>query len=187
MWLNTMWLHTYLWLKLVTYGLSVISKIEFNNFCSSNNVYMLFYKRSVCQKHLRGIGLVPMDATCWVSWGEGIKLHIQHVPPEDLFRCLHSSIFVTFFNRWPLSPAASRVSWCWSCFVCSGLTYKIWSEGGAYMYIYCVVCHHVIAAPYVRRVGVSLHTVTLLMTIQNVQWTMSSLYSLKLFLLLEVF
>ncbi len=24
-------------------------------------------------KHLRDIGLVPMDAACWVSWGEGIK------------------------------------------------------------------------------------------------------------------
>ncbi len=44
----------------------------------------------------------------------------------------------------------------------------------------CVVCYCVIAAPYVRSV-VSLHTVTLLMTIWNTQWTISSLYSLRLF------
>ncbi len=48
------------------------------------------------------------------------------------------------------------------------------------MYIYCVVCYRVIAAPYVRSV-LSLHTVTLLMMIRNAQWTMSSLYSLKYF------
>ncbi len=50
-----------------------INKIEFNHFCNSNTVYMLFYKRSTWWKHLRVIGLVPMDATCWVSWEEGIK------------------------------------------------------------------------------------------------------------------
>ncbi len=42
------------------------------------------------------------------------------------------------------------------------------------MYIYCVVCYCVIAAPYARSVVVSLHTVTLLM-IRNTQWTVSSL------------
>ncbi len=41
-----------------------ITKIEFNHFCNSNAVYMLFYKRSTRWKHLRGVGLVPMDATC---------------------------------------------------------------------------------------------------------------------------
>ncbi len=41
-----------------------ITKIEFNHFCNSNTVYMLFYKRSTRWKHLRGIGLVPMDAIC---------------------------------------------------------------------------------------------------------------------------
>ncbi len=34
------------------------------------------------------------------------------------------------------------------------------------MYAYCVVCYHVIAAPYVKSV-VSLQTVTLTMTIRN--------------------
>ncbi len=50
-----------------------ITKIEFIYFCNSNTVYMLFYNRSTWWKHLSGIGLVPMDAACWVSWGEGIE------------------------------------------------------------------------------------------------------------------
>ncbi len=37
------------------------------------------------------------------------------------------------------------------------------------MYIYCVACYRVIAAPCVTSVVVSLYTVTLLMTIQNGQ------------------
>ncbi len=41
-----------------------ITKIEFNHFCNSNTVYMLFYKRSTWLKHLRGIVLVPIDTTC---------------------------------------------------------------------------------------------------------------------------
>ncbi len=35
------------------------------------------------------------------------------------------------------------------------------------MYVHCVVCFRVIAAPYVRSVVVSLHTVTLLMMMRN--------------------
>ncbi len=50
-----------------------ITEIEFNHFCSSNTVYMLFYKRSTWWKHLRGNQLVPMDAACIVSWAEGIE------------------------------------------------------------------------------------------------------------------
>ncbi len=41
-----------------------IPKIEFNHFCNSNTVCMLFYKRNTRWKHLMGIGLVPMNATC---------------------------------------------------------------------------------------------------------------------------
>ncbi len=43
------------------------------------------------------------------------------------------------------------------------------------MYVYCVVCYHVIADTYVRSVVMSLHTITLLTTIWNAQWIMSSL------------
>ncbi len=47
-----------------------INKIEVKKIYYSNTVYMLFYKR---WKRLKAIGLVPMDATFWVSWGEGIE------------------------------------------------------------------------------------------------------------------
>ncbi len=47
------------------------------------------------------------------------------------------------------------------------------------MYIYCVVCYHVIATPYLRSVFVTLDIVTILITIQNSQWTIHSTYSLK--------
>ncbi len=49
----------------------------------------------------------------------------------------------------------------------------------------CVVCYCVIAAPYVRSV-VSFHTFTVLMTIMNAQWTMSSIYSLNVFLSVSI-
>ncbi len=48
------------------------------------------------------------------------------------------------------------------------------------MYIYCMVCYCVKAAPHVSVV-VSLHTITLLMMNENAQWTV------KLSLLHEVF
>ncbi len=50
-----------------------------------------------------------------------------------------------------------------------------------YMYAYCVVCYWVIAASHVRSVLISLQTITLLMMIQNAQWTMSFIYSRKCF------
>ncbi len=52
-----------------------------------------------------------------------------------------------------LSPAASSVSWYWSCLVCSGLVYAIYSRSGPSMYVYWVVCYRVIVDPYVRSVG----------------------------------
>ncbi len=61
------------------------------------------------------------------------------------FHCLHSYTFVICLIHWTLSPAGSYVSWCWSCFVCSELTYEIYSGGGPSMYVYCVVCYHVLA------------------------------------------
>ncbi len=44
----------------------------------------------------------------------------------------------------------------------------------------------VIAAPIVRSVSVPLHTVTLLMMIQNTQWIRSSRYSLNVFPIIVV-
>ncbi len=132
-----------------------ITKIYFNYFCNSNTVYMLFYKRSSWRKHLRSIGLVPMDITCWVSWGESIETPYStgssSRPPS--MHCLLSFTFATFFNLWSLSPAASSVSSYRSCFVCSGLAYEIYSGDGPSTYVYCAVYYHVIAAQYVRSVG----------------------------------
>ncbi len=78
-----------------------ITKIKFNYFCNSNTVYMLFYKRSTWWKNVRGIGLVPSVAACWVSWGEGTKT------PEDLLPCIayfHLLLlpFFLFFGLYPL-------------------------------------------------------------------------------------
>ncbi len=67
--------------------------------------------------------------------------------------CLLSFTFVTFLILWPLSPAASSVFLYRSCLVCSGLAYEIYSGGCPYTYVHCVVCYHVIVAPYVRSVG----------------------------------
>ncbi len=87
---------------------------------------------------------------------------------KTTFHCLLSFAFVTFLIHCNLSPAASSnyVSWCWSRFVCSGLTYEIYSGGGPSTYVYCMVSYHLIAAPYVRTVVMSLHIITLLMTIR---------------------
>ncbi len=62
------------------------------------------------------------------------------------FTGLLSFTFVIFLIHWHLSPAASIVSWCQSCFVCSRLTYEIYSGGTPSIYIYCMVCYHAIAA-----------------------------------------
>ncbi len=103
----------------------------------------------------KGIGLVPMDVAGWLSWGEGIETPYSTGSSWRLpsMHCLISFIFVTFLILWHLSPAASSVSWYWSCLVCSGLAYEIYSGGGSSTYVYCVVCYHVIVVPYVRSVG----------------------------------
>ncbi len=47
------------------------------------------------------------------------------------------------------------------------------------MYVYCVVCYHVIVVRYVRSVG---HVFAYIYMIWNALWTMRLLYSLKFFL-----
>ncbi len=81
-----------------------------------------------------------------------------------------------------MSPTGSSISRCWSCYVCPGLTYEIYSGDGPSIYVYCVVCYCFIAAPYVRSVVIFLHNITLLMMFRNAQWTKSSIYSLTFFL-----
>ncbi len=119
-----------------------------------------------CTSHcmLKGEGLkrrlnddvhIPVPSTCIPSWGEGIETPYSTGsswrPPS--MHCLLSFIFFTFFILWPLSPAASSVSWYWSSLVCSGLAYEMYSGVGPSTYVYCVVCYCVIVALYVRSVG----------------------------------
>ncbi len=98
--------------------------------------YLLFYK----QKHL-----IETFMGHW-TWPNGCRLLSElssrhwnsifnrFLPPEDLFSLLTK--LLTFLIYWPLSLAASCVYWCWSCFVCSGLTYEVYSEGGSSIYVY---------------------------------------------------
>ncbi len=113
------------------------------------------------------------------------KLHIQQVLTADLFPLL------TLFHLCYLFDSLTFVCCCFLCllmsilFFCSGLAYIIYSRGSPFMYIYCMVCYCVIAAPYVRSIVVSLHTVTLLMMSSNAQYTMSFHYSLQFFLICQ--
>ncbi len=95
--------------------------------------------------------------------------------------CLYSFTFDTFFIHWPLSPAASSVSCCRSCF-CLFWTY-LWNiqwRWSLYVHIF-VVCYCVIATTSARSSVVSLNTITVLMTIRNAQWNICSLYSQRVF------
>ncbi len=71
-----------------------------------------------------------------------------------------------------MSPGVDPILFCF------GFTYNINSGGIPSLYAY-----YVIAAPYVSVV--SFNTITLLMMIWNIQWTMSSLESLKCFSLIH--
>ncbi len=61
---------------------------------------------------------------------------------------LNTLPLITFSHFYYFSDSFTFVSWCWSCFVCSGFAYEIYSGCGPSMYVYCVF-YHVIAAPYV--------------------------------------
>ncbi len=95
----------------------------------------------------------------YLKWVEekASKLHTQQVPPEDIFTLL------TFFHFCYRFYSLAFLSYYFQCllmsilfFIC-GLAYEIYSGGGPSMYIYCVVYYHVIAAPYVRSIVMSLH------------------------------
>ncbi len=60
--------------------------------------------------------------------------------------------YQAFTDLYSLSANSHSIKYS-SCLVCSGLAYEIYSGGGLSTYIYCVVCYHVIVAPYVRSVG----------------------------------
>ncbi len=136
---------------------------------------------------LRGIGLVPNGCRLL---SELRRRHRNSILNRFLLKTSFHALltfiyFCYFFILWPLSPAASSVSWYRSCLVWSGLAYEIYRGGGPSTYVYCVVCYRVIVAPYVRSVG-HVFTFTLLMMIRNALWTMRLLYSSKVVLSLIV-
>ncbi len=105
--------------------------------------------------------MVSLLSSTWPSFNDLQEDYLKCCDPYYCYtywrppsmHCLLSFTFVTFLIVWPLSPAASSVSWYRSCLVWSGLAYEIYSGGGRSTYVYCVVCYRVIVAPYVRSVG----------------------------------
>ncbi len=90
-----------------------ITRIKFNNFYNLNTVYMLFYKRRIWWKHLKDIGLIPMDDTCWVSW-YGIETPYSI---GSSWRLLVSSL--TFINFCCFSHSLTFVSSWFLCLLIS--------------------------------------------------------------------
>ncbi len=132
-------------------------------------IFMCYFtKEAHDAKHLRSIGLVTMDTSCWVSWREGIT-----TPNTTGFSSIPLSIgyvwsfFVTFPIHRLLSPAGSCVYWGGSCFVCSGLACEIYSGRGPSMYVFCVVSYQVMAVLCVQRVGCVFAPFILLLTTLN--------------------
>ncbi len=110
-----------------------VTKIEFNNLCNSNTVYMLLCTMETFKGHWAGPNGCRLLS----------KLRRRHQNSthnrflmKTSFHYLFSFTFVTFWIHWSLFSAASSVSWCWSCFVCSGLKYEIYCDSGPqYTYI----------------------------------------------------
>ncbi len=127
-----------------------------------------------------------------VEWDEekASELHTHQVSPEDLLPCIayfHLLLLPFWFLVRPLSPAASSVSWYRSCLVCSGPAYEIYSGCDPSTYVYCVVCYHVIVAPYERSVG---HVFAYLYTLDDdserpMDYMRLLCYFLKIFLVQE--
>ncbi len=95
------------WLKLVTFGISIMMlkslELSFNNFCNSNAVYILFYTWRTWWKDLTALRLIPMDATCWVTREGGIETPWRLLLKTSFHRLL-SFTFVNFLIcYWPLS------------------------------------------------------------------------------------
>ncbi len=96
-----------------------ITKIEFNNFCNSNTVYMLFYKWSAFKEHWAGPSGCRLLSDLRRSHRNSILNSHRNSILKTSFHCLLSLIFVTFFIHWPLSPAVSMwtIQWRWSFYI----------------------------------------------------------------------
>ncbi len=123
-----------------------ITRIELNNFCNLNTVYMLFDQLSIQWKHLRGIGLIWIGATCWVSCEEGIKTpHWTGSfwrPYSSLAMCC---FFIVMFGLGLHVPGFSNLF--------NGFTLNALDLYMKYTaYISCVVCFCPEVTPYTRSV-----------------------------------
>ncbi len=140
------------------------------------------YLRHISENNKKHFLLVDLFATQYLN-GKGLfgsrfyavlisknpsKLHVQQIPHEDLLPLLIFIHFCYLVYSLAFVSYTSSASWYRPGFICSGLTYEIYSGGDPFMYVYCMVCYCVIAAPCVRSV-VTLHTITPLMTIGNAQ------------------
>ncbi len=90
------------------------------------------------EAHNETIGLVPMDAACWLSWGEGIKTPYPTSSTWKYLSIVNFHSFLLLFWFIILQYAADHcVYWYQSCFICIGLTYEIYSGDSPSTYVYC--------------------------------------------------
>ncbi len=157
-------------------------QIEFNHFYNSGSVYVLICRRSTWWKDFRDNGLVPMDATCWVSWWEGTETPYS---TGSSWRPLFTFIHFIFFIHWPLSPAASGVVVL--ILFCLFRTY-IWNRESMCSSYVCILCGLLSCdnIPISKKCCCVYTLATLLMMNRIAQWNMSSLYSLLIILYLNV-
>ncbi len=105
-----------------------ITKMGFNNFCNSDTVYVILQMKHMMET-FKGYWAGPNR---FGLLSELRRRHGNSILNRFLLKssyCLLSITFVTFLIQWPY------VSFCRSCFVCSGLTYDIYSGGGPSTYI----------------------------------------------------
>ncbi len=128
---------------------------------SDRNCLYVILQKEAHGEIIEGFWAAPNGWMPLVEWVEEKPSKLDGFLLKTSFHCLLWFTFVTFFIHWPLFPAASSLSRCWSCFICSGLMYEIYS-GGDPPYVHILhVCYCMIAAQFAVM---SLHTVTFLMT-----------------------
>ncbi len=137
---------------------------------------MLFYKKKYMVERFNG-HWAWLNGCCLLS--EVRRRHwnsiLNRFPVKISFHTLLTFIYILIV--WPLSPAASSVSW-----YCSRLAYEIYSGGGPSTYVYCVVCYQWQQFHMQEILVLSLHTFILFLTILNSKWTMRLLSSKTFFL-----
>ncbi len=143
-----------------------IIQIKLKHLCISDTVNKLILQKKHMMETFNGHWAGPNGCLCWVKWGEGIET--QQVPLKKISQLLtfihlcylfYSLTFCLLLLL--MSPDVDLVLFFW--------TY-IWDiQWCQSTYVYRGDCYLVIIALYVRIVVVSLHTISLLMTILNAQ------------------